>query len=252
MEGDEKLSQGAQTYTTYYGQQWEKANQSYQNAKTAEERAAAQAEMDNWHALAEDIRYKDSLGQVQGTTLPVPVYNQLNTAPNNSYNNLCWATSQAMVMSYYLGDNYDRILNIASYTHFFNPSETDWIYFPYNQARAWKSTHKYQKLVNSDISGIIQNQIVRPLSEQEITSLIDAGKPFGVLYGGYYYDDYQTPTWSGHWIVGIGYAAAPGHEMLIVSNDPWGGVQRIQTYDVFKGPYVADSKPFRPWSDTAF
>ena len=24
----------------------------------------------------------------------------------------------------------------------------------------------------------------------------------------------------------------------------WGGVQRIQTYDVFKGPYVADSKPF--------
>lgn len=55
----------------------------------------------------------------------------------------------------------------------------------------------------------------------------------------------------GHWIVGVGYATAQGHDFLVVSNDTAGGIQRIQAYDDFKGDYVGDANPWRPWIDTA-
>lgn len=64
LDGDENLSQGAQTYTKYYGEQWEIANQKYLAATTGVERNKAQAEMDNYHALAEDIRVLDTSGLV--------------------------------------------------------------------------------------------------------------------------------------------------------------------------------------------
>ena len=66
------------------------------------------------------------------------------------------------------------------------------------------------------------------MTEIKMTILVDS--PFAVLYGNYD----SNNIWSGHWVLGIGYAIAPGHNPLVVSNDPWGGVQRIQTYDDFQ------------------
>ena len=37
----------------------------------------------------------------------------------------------------------------------------------------------------------------------------------------------------------------------VASNDPAGGVQRIQSYTEFQ-IYVGDPVPWRPWADTAF
>ena len=76
--------------------------------------------------------------------------------------------------------------------------------------------------------------------------MIDEGDPFGVLYGG----NDVNGDWYGHWIVGIGYASAPGHETLVVSNDPAGGVQRIQSYTEFQ-IYVGDAVPWRKWVNSA-
>ena len=50
--------------------------------------------------------------------------------------------------------------------------------------------------------------------------------PFGVSYR-------DETNQFGHVILGIGYANAPGHNPLVVSNDPWGGIQRIQTFNDF-------------------
>lgn len=88
------------------------------------------------------------------------------------------------------------------------------------------------------------------LTEKQIQETIDDGKPFGVLYGSFYKDSNGTFQWSGHWGVGTGYASAPGHDSLVVSNDPAGGVQRIQTYDDFKKSYVGDPNLWRPWVKT--
>ena len=74
-----------------------------------------------------------------------------------------------------------------------------------------------------------QEQNLQILTEQGIKNVINSGKPFGVLYGAYN----QYGDWSGHWVVGIGYASAPGHDLIVVSNDPWGGIQRIQSYNDF-------------------
>ena len=81
-----------------------------------------------------------------------------------------------------------------------------------------------------------QTQGLTPLQSSFIGSIIDSGRPFGVLYNGL----------TGHWILGIGYASAPGHAFLVVSNDPAGGVQRVQTYDNFITYHDG-----RPWAQTA-
>ena len=54
----------------------------------------------------------------------------------------------------------------------------------------------------------------------------------------------------GHWVLAIGFVYAGGHEPLVVSNDPWNGVQRIQTYNTFLS-YVGDKDPQRPWVESA-
>lgn len=97
-----------------------------------------------------------------------------------------------------------------------------------------------------------QEQFIGQLTEKEIKNTIDNGNPFGVLYGENYFNaSIGENEWSGHWVVGVGYATAQGHDFLVVSNDPAGGIQRIQTYDDFKGNYVGDTNPWRPWVDTA-
>ena len=82
-----------------------------------------------------------------------------------------------------------------------------------------------------------QEQSGGNLSMTEIQLTIDAGNPFGALY---------LNLNSGHWILGIGYAIAPNHEPLVISNDPWGGIQRIQTYNDFQ--VLPDG---RIWKETA-
>ena len=66
------------------------------------------------------------------------------------------------------------------------------------------------------------------MTEIKMTILVDS--PFAVLYGNYD----SNNIWSGHWVLGTGYAIAPGHNPLVVSNDPWGGVQEIESYDDFQ------------------
>ena len=228
MAGDEKLTQGAQTYTIYYGQQWEAAKAKYDASVAAGDISgaeAAQKEMDNLHAKAEDIRAQDAAGQVEGKTLDVPVYNQLDV-PNGNGTNLCWASSAAMVISYYLGDTVDRTVLIAVMYAIMDPpnNQTKGQYDPadpasYNLPQAWFSTER------TGLVSQYQDQDLGMLTMSEIESQINGGDPFGVLY---------RNSSSGHWIVGVGYASAAGHDSLVVSNDPWGGVQRTQTYDDFQ------------------
>ena len=242
------LSVGAQTYTKYYGQKWEEEKAKYDSYVAAgdmEGAKAAQASMDNWHSKANDIRRQDVVGNVQGVTLNVPIYNQLNTFPNDIRNELCWATCQAMIISYFLGDTIDRTQSIASYTRSFVVSFWgDPI--SYNEACYWISSDKLYL-------GVDQTQVQSAgiLSISEIQATIDSGNPFAALYGNYYTDGNGDMSWSGHWVLGIGYATAPGHESLVISNDPWGGVQRIQTYNDFKDYYAGDEIPWRPWVETA-
>ena len=239
MEGDEKLSDGAQTYTTYYGEQWEIANAKLQASLAAGDKqgvAAARLEMHEWNAKANDIRYLDSQGLVSGTTLSVPVYNQYNTAPHDYTNELCWATSSAMVASLQLGDTVDRTLMIAI------GEVGSTLESKYNKSNIWKSTDTLGLGITAG-----QTQTNTTLSMSEIQNTIDAGNPFGVLYGASYVDASGATQWSGHWVVGVGYATAPGHEALVVSNDPADGIQRIQTYSEFQ-TYVDG---WRVWTETA-
>lgn len=241
LPGDENLSYNAQTYTKYYGEQWEIANKKYINATTESERLAAQNEKDYWHALANDIRALDAEGRIGGKVLDVPVYNQYDTAPSDNTNQLCWATSTAMMSSFYLEDTTDRTLYVATTIAQSN------IVSVYNEPREWQSTSSIGLNIANN-----QTQVSYPLTETQIQRTIDLDNPFGVLYGNYYIDYQGIERWSGHWIVGIGYVTAPSHISLYISNDPAGGIQRVQTYDVFKGNYVGDPTPWRPWAESAY
>ena len=112
----------------------------------------------------------------------------------------------------------------------------------YNEANYWISSHK----LNYNLSES-QVQISRRLSPNEVKSSINNRNPFGALYRG----RDSNGNWSGHWLVGVGYANAQGHEMLVVSNDPNGGVQRTQTYTEFE-LYAGDYAPFRYWVQSAY
>lgn len=71
------------------------------------------------NAKIDDIIKLDDEGKVAGQILEVPVYNQYDTFPHDYRNELCWATCQAMMSSYYLGDTIDRTQSVASYTRAF-------------------------------------------------------------------------------------------------------------------------------------
>ena len=232
MEGDEKLSQGAQIYTQHYGEKWEEANQRYQEAIATGDISGAETarlEMHEWNAKANDIRYLDSQGLVSGTTLPVPMYNQYNISGGNG-TNLCWAACVAMWISYLLGDTVDRTLDVGIAVA--NDMVSQGVErlnadgsLNYNVPRAWQSTDYVAGLLG--LSGVTasQTQTYGNLSMADIQATIDGGSPFGVLY--------RSAT-SGHWVLGVGYATAPGHDPLVVSNDPAGGIQQIQTYNEFQ------------------
>lgn len=165
---------------------------------------------------------------VTGGGLRVPIYNQLLTEPTDNTNNLCWATSTAMVASFILGDTTDRTLVIAQAI----TGQTN--VTGYNQPWCWVST-------NDDVLGLDitvgQIQSSGRLNMAEIIETINQGNPFGVLY---------NDGVSGHWIVGIGFINVQGGGQFVISNDPWGGVQRIQNYNDFLT--LPDG---RPWAETA-
>ncbi len=139
-----------------------------------------------------------------------------------------------MFTAFYLGDNTDRTQNIAAYTRaFIYPLEGAPIL--YNQIAPWVSSDKL-------FFGLTQKQeqLSGVITMSEIQFTIESNEPFGALYGAYD----NTGNWSGHWVVGTGYATAPGHNPLVVSNDPAGGVQRIQTYDEFISYYVGGTNSY--------
>jgi len=222
MDGDENLSPAAQLYIKYYTQKWEEADQKKQDCindgdTTGEEKY--QKEMDDWHKLANDIREKDANGEVSGAVLNVPVYNQLDV-PNGNGTNLCWACCIAMDISYRFNDKRDRTMNIgkAIAVHSqYDPSI-------YNIPRAWTGVAYTGSLIGITNIRASEKQVQYDLSLYEIENIIDSGNTFGVLY--------RSQT-SGHWVLGIGYAKASGHDSLIISNDPWKGVQRIESFADF-------------------
>ena len=180
---------------------------------------------------------------------------QQYNVPGGNGTNLCWVACDAMWISYLLGDTTDRTLNIAI------AAANDMVMqgletlnadgsLNYNVARPWQSADYVAGLLGISEINEAQNQSAGALSMANIQTEIDAGNPFSVLYGSFYMDE-GVRRWSGHWVLGIGYASAPGHEPLVVSNDPAGGEQRIQTYDDFRGNYVGDPAPWRPWAESA-
>ncbi len=242
--GDEYRSEGAQIYLHDYTEQWIAADQAYKNATTSAQRTAAQRMKDRAHEQAEDIRRLDAEGKVQGRKLDVPVYNQLDVPVYDFSDvvgtNLCWAACASMWISYLMEDTTDRTLMIAQSVENYSMSG-DKIY---NEARAWISLDQIKlPLSEPQISSGQQQYEKTILTINQIAKLIDQGMLFAALYGEY--DDYNgdgKPDWSyGHWVLGVGYATAEGHAPLVVSNDPWGGVQRIETYNDFQ--CYADEDP---------
>ena len=99
LEGDENLSKAAQLYTTYYGNKWEEAQTKYNRAKAEnneEGMKTAQEEMDNYHALADDIRDKDKNGEVYGEVYDVKCIPQ-------GMESICYACCCMELLSWYDG-----------------------------------------------------------------------------------------------------------------------------------------------------
>jgi len=197
-------------------------------------------EMDMWHAKAEDARLKDAQGLISGSILDVPIFDQLDTPVGVDGSVLCWATCISMYIAYELGDQIDRKLAVAMVVYDSTDPEV------YAQGGHWISTNKLPKL--SEMYGLKMEQNERKkvtLSEQQIWAQINnRSKPFVIAYTRF--DEKGDPAMS-HVVMGVGYASAVGHEGLVITNDPAGGIQRIQTYsDLYR--YAAN--PTMVWENT--
>jgi len=216
------LYEGAQIYEDYYKEkimtlQTEISTFSNMSDK---ERNDKEKEIQNLKQKMDDIYRLNGLELVSGKKLNVPVFNQLNTNTEN-HNSLCWATCASMVVSYYMDNpenGIDRTYDIAITTAQGSTSECE-----YNTPRWWPNVGpKGLNLIDFN-----QTEFADALSPSTIKSTIDHDSPFGVLFRAIEGD-------SGHYVLGIGYATAQGHPFLVISNDPWMGIQRIQAYEEFK------------------
>jgi|GEM_PF-4669702 len=223
LEGDGSLSQGAQTYIKYYGKKWEDANSQHQKASAYHLRQKYKQEMDRYHALANDIRIKEKKEFISGRTLDVPVFDQL-AIPNDNGSNLCWATCMSMYFAYLVGDDVNRAETIAMVIAESRDPEA------YNKGNYWHGLDALKLMSGFYRITQTQDQSDGTLTFPELSVQIDQGKPFGAIY--MRHDEKGKPK-DGHMVLGIGYASAVGHEGLIISNDPAGGIQRIQTYREF-------------------
>ena len=113
----------------------------------------------------------------------------------------------------------------------------------YNVPRMWVSTNdrRIQKALEIEIK-VSQSQELGKLSIGTIAHLINNDSPFGVAYHGTVLNADGIPEEKGHFVLGVGYAIAEGHDPLVISNDPSGGVQRVQTYEEFKNYNMGDDQ----------
>ena len=208
MEGDENLSRQAQSYTIYYGSQWDMARDKqidYLRSGDLEGAALAQAEMDNYHYLAENIRYLDTQGKVTGSVYEVTNFDQ------GGYN-LCWAFCQVMIENYYTGGDMtqemaeNRAIEIAKEVY----GEKDW-----DKAGKPAGVEEYEGIYSFD-------ELEKSLSG-------------GPIYASYRVKINKNDTIerSGHVVVVTGAVSATGHEALVLTNNTSGG-EFIQTYKEFK------------------
>ena len=219
-ETDPDCSPQAQAYIQYYQDMWWEAYDRAQRASSVAMYDAACRDMDYAHNQANDIRRLEKLGLIQGKILDVPIYSQNNISDGNG-SDLCWATCAAMWISYLRGSTVDWTYGIAiSVADSIDPLD-------YNISREWQSTNSIPVLSESLGITAKQKETMGVLTMKEIQNTIDRGSPFGVLYR----DDILN---SGHWVLGIGYASAPEHNQLVISNNPLGGMQSIQTYNDFQ------------------
>ena len=240
------LSQGADTYMRYYSDLIDKAANDFQKCAAANDKAGMKKASDAMSAninKRQDIMAQNAKGTVNGKNLNVNTYNQYEIAPCDWTNNLCWATCGAMSISYQFGDDINRTLDIAIAVEADKMDNRG----DYNLPRRWESTDYLSYILGLEpCRQQIQNRWKYKM--QDVAYWVSMDIPFGVLYG-------NTDTegnWSGHWVLGVGYASATGHEPLVVTNDPNMGVRRIQTYNEFVGNYVGDDVPWRPISSVAF
>ena len=194
-----------------------------------------------------------AIPQITAAQLAMPAYSQYNM-PNPYVNNsrssffqgsaLCWATCASMWISYLFGDEIDRTVEIAKLT---KGSEDPYV---------WNSGGKLYEALGKmlPILGLGENhgdvtRYYETLAYDDLTELINRGKPIGVGYGYYSYDAKAGKTvWRGHYVLIIGYVIA-GNEEFVVSIDPAGGLVNTQTFDDFQS-YYQDSNYL--WHHTEF
>ena len=166
--------------------------------------------------LLRNIEELDAQGLVTGTVLNVPVFNQYDIDTGGQPNMLCWATSIAMIAAFHSEEDIgNQTLAIAIAIR----GED------FNRATSPISTNDPRLA----FLGVTQEQTIEPrqLTMTEIQTVIGSGQPFRASFRGEEGD-------VGHVVVGIGYAHAPGHGMFVVSNEPSGGRQVVQTFDNFQ------------------
>ena len=166
----------------------------------------AQKEMEDWHDKAEDIRRLDAEGKIKATLYDVPLYSQGSL-------NLCWAFVQVMMEE--IGkenklsqaDARQRAIDIAKAK-----------YGPIDWNKGCRVVHTGSMSINVD--------------------LMDGLKygPIIAIYASYN----EEVVRSGHEVAVTGYVEAPGHEGLVLTNNPWGD-SNVQTLSDFKNGIPRDT-----------
>ncbi len=196
MEGDEKLSFGAQMYTIAYGNDWETYNRIYENASTDEERQYAQEMMDYYHERAEDIRALDAQGKVTEVYYSVTHVKQEN-------NGICFAASFVMVDGYRYG--YKPTTKTA----------IDFAVYQKSQGTDEQLSRQEALDLSNSEGGVLPGRHRNPgeNGEKVVSVLIGAAMPVGVKLK-------STKGGTGHVIVLNGAAYAPGHDVVVSFHDP--------------------------------
>ena len=196
MEGDEKLSFGAQMYTIAYGNDWETYNRIYENASTDEERQYAQKMMDYYHERAEDIRALDAQGKVTEVYYSVTHVKQEN-------NGICFAASFVMVDGYRYG--YKPTTKTA----------IDFAVYQKSQGTDEQLSRQEALDLSNSEGGVLPGRHRNPgeNGEKVVSVLMGAAMPVGVKLK-------STKGDMGHVIVLNGAAYAPGHDVVVSFHDP--------------------------------
>ncbi|KAA5806163.1 MULTISPECIES: papain-like cysteine protease family protein [Thermoanaerobacterium] len=149
------------------------------------------------------------------SVLSVPQYSQ------QPYDNLCWATSTSMIISYFKGDTTDRTVEIAKDKYGTN----------FNQPGYTTDAEYYVKKYTSKAGSIQYN------------SLSYTAVQYQINHGGPIYTRIQWTSGGGHAMVIKGYDTSTNY---VIYNDPWDGYGHGATYSY----YVSNSSWY--WTDSLF